>query len=153
MGFCQKFKVPLVLCDEIFYLEDTRTFDAGQPIDEGATVSGTVTLNVTECDIVVVDNLITANLEITVQKELTVNQEDPFELEFMYHINQTVTFRGCTAADLPPTVSPEDLQCQILRLEFDETVTTDPEADTITDELTILVKIKVEAIQQVFLSL
>ena len=84
MGFCQKFKVPLVLCDEIFYLEDTRTFDAGQPIDEGATVSGTVTLNVTECDIVVVDNLITANLEITVQKELTVNQEDPFELEFMY---------------------------------------------------------------------
>lgn len=76
MGFCQKFKVPLVLCDEIFYLEDTRTFDAGQPIDEGATVSGTVTLNVTECDIVVVDNLITANLEITVQKELTVNQEE-----------------------------------------------------------------------------
>ena len=50
MGFCEKIKVPRVIADEIFYIEDDE-FDI--PVGEirvppGSTIDGTVTVTVLE---------------------------------------------------------------------------------------------------------
>jgi hypothetical protein len=154
MGFCEKFYVPQVICDEIFCFTDTRTFTACRDVEPGATVSGTIDLHVTECDIAVAGNTIVANVQFLVQKELTVNQGDnSFDQEFAYRINRTFAFQACVADDIPPGVSLADLECRVLRLEFDESVVANADSNTIVDELDIVIKLKVVANRQVLLSL
>jgi len=154
MGFCEKFHVPQVICDEIFCFTDTRTFNACRDVELGATVSGTIDLHVTECDITVVDNLIVANVQFLVQKELTVNQGvNSFDQEFAYRINRNFAFQACAANDIPADVAVADLECRVLRLEFDENVVANPDNNTIVDELDIVIKLKVVANRQVLLSL
>ncbi len=160
MGFCDKFKVDRVLCDEIFYLsEEEIGVEIGEvDILEGSTIEGTVTVTVLDCQIIepIIDN-IQVNLSVMVQKELNIipaGEGDPLPLEFMERLSFTATFRKCNLDNLNEISDfLEDLECQIVRVDGMDDITLNINEGTFDEDLIIIVKIKLTQENQLNLGL
>ena len=172
MGFCEKIKVPRVICDEIFYIEDD---EFNIPIGEirvppGSTIAGTVTVTVLECDprIDFLLNRIFADVVFMVQKELTITtpEEELIPLEFGFRLERELEYRKCFPLELE-AIDPDflvDLECQVIYVTGTDVVTltpstVDPETGellkdaTFDEELTIQLKLKLVQERQLIMAL
>ncbi len=172
MGFCEKIKVPRVLCDEIFYIEDD---EFAIPIGEirvptDSTITGIVTVTVLQCSprIDFEANAFLADVVFMIQKELTI--ETPagpdIPLEFGFRLERTVEFRKCTPLEMQ-AIDPDfltDLECHVVFVNGTDIVTLHPSTpDPITgeflkdatfdEELTILLKLKLIQERQLIMAL
>lgn len=172
MGFCEKIKVPRVICDEIFYIEDNE-FDipVGEiPVPPGSTMDGVVTVTVLQCTprIDFEENRIFADVVFMVQKELTITTPNGelIPLEFGFRLERTVEYRKCFPQELA-AIDPDfldDLECHIVRVngtdvvtltpsEFDEETDTFLNNATFDEELIIQLKLKLVQERQLIVSL
>lgn len=172
MGFCEKIKVPRVICDEIFYIEDDE-FDI--PIGEirvptGSTIAGVVTVTVLQCDprVDFILNRIFADVVFMVQKELTITTPigELIPLEFGFRLERTVEYRKCFPLDLQ-AIDPDllvDLECHVVFVAGTDVVTLTPSTfDPVTEEflkdatfdeeLTIQLKLKLIQERQLIMAL
>ena len=169
MGFCDKFKVKRVICDEIFYVshieEDVVIGDVEIP-DDGV-INGEVTVTVLDCNPVLVTNEqgeitdIQAEIVVMIQKELTITGTDEqgqsveLPLEFAERQLFTLDFRKCDPAvlnDIDPDLL-NDLECQVIWVNGMDDITLDQDAGTFDEELTIIVKLKLVQERQLHLAL
>lgn len=175
MGFCDKFKVDRVICDEIFYVEDD---EIDVPIGEivvpdESEIGGTVTVTVLDATPFIIDptdddpGTLGANLVFMIQKELTIDTDPDDDnapvipLEFGFRLEREVIYRKCTPAQLLEIDSAllENLRCEIISINGTDEVAITPSStpqtkDASFDEfLTIQVKIKLVQEKQMALSL
>lgn len=176
MGFCDKFKVDRVICDEIFYVEDDE-FDV--PIGEiivpdTSVLGGDVTVTVLDCTpiIDIENNELRNNIVFMIQKELTIDTdpEDPeaaeIPLEFGFRLEREVTYRKCTPNQLAEIDLDllENLRCEIISITGTDEVTLTPSSEdpdtgqllkdaTFDEFLTVQIKIKLIQERQMALSL
>lgn len=158
MGFCEKIKTDVVVCDEIFYFEhDEVNVPLGFDAPTGSVLAGTVTVTLSECDVFIVgEGTFVADVLFIVQKELllTTPAGDVFPLEFVERLRFVEPFRKCDATVLELLgLLPEELRCQIVRTAGTDTLTLNTDNDTFSEELTIELKIKVTAEVQQFIKL
>lgn len=171
MGFCDKFKVDRVICDEIFYVEDDE-FDVpiGEiVVPEGSVIGGTVTVTVLDCaPIVDIDeDELRANVVFMIQKELSIDTDpdDPeapiIPLEFGFRLEREVTYRKCIPSQLAE-IDPgllENLRCHIIHVQGTDEVNLTPSSDpqtkdaTFDEFLTVQLKLKLVQERQMALSL
>ncbi len=158
MGFCEKIRTDVVVCDEIFYFEhDEINVPLGFDAPPGSILSGTVTVTLSECDVFIVgEGTFVADVLFIVQKELllTTPAGDVFPLEFLERLRFVEPFRKCDASVLEILgLLPEQLRCHIVRTDGNDNITLNIDNDTFSEELTIELKIKVMAEVQQFLRL
>lgn len=158
VGFCEKIKTDVVVCDEIFYFEhDELNIPLGFDAPTGSVLSGVVTVTLSECDVFIVgDGSFVADVLFLVQKELllTTPAGDVFPLEFVERLRFVEPFRKCDAGVLGILrLLPEQLRCQIVRTAGRDTLSLDTVNDTFSEELTIELKVKVTAEVQQFIKL
>jgi len=171
MSFCEKVRIPRVISDEIFYIEDD---ELGIPIGEirvppGSTISGTVTVTVLECsprvDLLV--NSIFADVVFMIQKELliTTPELEVIPLEFGFRLERTLEFRKTFPLNLQ-AIDPDllnDLECYVVFVSGTDVVTLTPSSvDPVTgellkdasfdEELTIQLKLKLVQDRQLILA-
>lgn len=172
MGFCEKIRVPRVLCDEIFYLEDDEfAIPVGEiRVPTDSIITGTVTVTVLECSprIDFEANRIFADVVFMIQKELTINTPagPTIPLEFGFRLERTVEYRKCTPLEMQ-AIDPDfltDLECHVVQVSGTDIVTLQPSTlDPVTgeflkdatfdEELTILLKLKLVQDRQLIMSL
>ena len=170
MGFCEKFKVDRVICDEIFYVTDLEeNVEIGEiEVPSNSDISGNVNVTVLNCEPFIGVDQIQANLELMVQKELTIsgtNLAMDIPLEFAERLPFTVTFRKCDPDNLEDIDSDllEDIVCQVVRVDGFDDITLTPSSGnigqddfvsaTFTEELTIMIKLKLTQERQLNLAL
>jgi hypothetical protein len=158
VGFCEKITTDVVVCDEIFYFEhDEINVPLGFDAPPGSVLSGVVTVTLSECDVFIVgEGTLVADVLFIVQKELllTTPAGDVFPLEFVERLRFVEPFRKCGAGVLELlNLQPEQLRCQIVRTAGRDTITLDTDNDTLSEELTIELKIKVTSEVQQFIKL
>ena len=172
MGFCEKIKVPRVICDEIFYIEDD---EFNVPVGEirvppGSVIDGTVTVTVLECDprIDFQLNRIFADVVFMIQKDLTITtpELELIPLEFGFRLERTVEYRKCFPRELE-AIDPDflvDLECYVVFVAGTDVVTLTPSTiDPVTgellkdatfdEELTIQLKLKLVQERQLIMAL
>lgn len=172
MGFCEKIKVPRVIADEIFYIEDD---EFNIPIGEirvppGSTIDGTVTVTVLECDPRIDLNLnrIFTDVVFMIQKELTITTPggELIPLEFGFRLERTLEYRKLFPLELQ-AIDPDfllDLECYVVFVQGTDLVTLTPSTvDPITgqllkdatfdEELTIQLKLKLVQERQLIMAL
>ena len=172
MGFCEKIKVPRVIADEIFYIEDD---EFNIPIGEirvppGSTIDGVVTVTVLECDprIDLILNRIFADVVFMIQKELTITTPggELIPLEFGFRLERTIEYRKLFPLELE-AIDPDfllDLECYVVFVTGSDIVTltpstVDPETGelfkdaTFDEELTIQLKLKLVQERQLIMAL
>lgn len=172
MGFCEKIKVPRVICDEIFYIEDD---EFNVPVGEirvppGSVIDGTVTVTVLECDprVDLQLNRIFADVVFMIQKELTITtpELELIPLEFGFRLERTVEYRKCFPRELE-AIDPDflvDLECYVVFVAGTDVVTLTPSTiDPVTgellkdatfdEELTLQLKLKLVQERQLIMAL
>lgn len=172
MGFCEKIKVPRVISDEIFYIEDD---EFNIPIGEirvppGSTLDGVVTVTVLQCDprVDLLLNRLFADIVFMVQKELTITTPggELIPLEFGFRLERTVEYRKVFPVELG-AINPDyllDLECHVVFVTGTDFVTLTPSTiDPITgqllkdasfdEELTIQLKLKLIQDRQLIMAL
>lgn len=158
MGFCEKIKTDVVVCDEIFYFEHEEIdVPLGFDAPPGSVLSGVVTVTLSECDVFIVgEGTFAADVLFIVQKELILVTPDgtEFPLEFVERLRYVETFRKCDATVLEILgLLPEQLRCQIVYTSGRDTLTLNTDTDTFSEDLTIELKVKVTAEVQQFMRL
>lgn len=157
MGFCEKIKSDVVVCDEIFYFEHEEIdVPLGFDAPPGSVLSGVVTVTLSECDVNVVGDAFLAEVLFIVQKELTLTTPDGrvFPLEFLERLAYVAEFRKCTAIVLEFLgLAFEQLRCHIVYTSARDTITLNTTNDTFNEDLTIELKVKILAEVQQFMQL
>ncbi len=158
MGFCEKIRTDVVLCDEIFYFFHTEIdVPLGFDAPTGSTLAGTVTVTLSQCDVfILLDGTFVIEPLFIVQKELllTTPTGEVFPLEFMERLSFGADYRKCNAEVLNLLeLTPDQLNCHIVYTGARDVLILDTDADTFSEELTIELKAKLIAEQQVFMRL
>lgn len=180
MGLCQKITANRVLADQIFVIpDDILDCDLPFAAASGATMSGLLTVTVTELDFTASGTSLLTSITLMYQKELTVSGGPltpafapdglplVFPLEYKVERSYTNTFCGVTTDDLAGLgVRLADVRAELVRvvdvtdeLEFtcgtfsgvDDPVIT--ASGHIEDTVTTLVKVKLVTEEDLVVSL
>ncbi len=160
MNSCELINSKKVICDEIFYLEHEEndvSIEYFEDIPDGSTISGTVEVTLTDCNVFVVNDLFLVNFIFVVQKELEITTPEPdseiIPLEYLERLQfEDIEFRKCSPAIIEEQgINLNDLKCEVIRTNARDTIELDTDNDSFDEDLNIEIKIKIIADVQEFI--
>jgi len=158
MSYCEKIRTEKVICDEIFYFEHVEedvSIDYVEDIPAGSSLTGTVVVNILDCEVAAIENVFTIDVLFMLQKELeiiTPGNQNNIQLEFAERFQEQAEFRKCRPQEVENlNIDLDQLYCYIVHTEGDDVITLDTENGTFDELLTIELKVKLLLeIQEVF---
>lgn len=158
MSSCEKIRTDVVICDEIFYFDHVEIdVPLGFDAPAGSTLAGTVTVTLASGDVFIgSDDMFWLEAMFMVQKELllTTPDDETFPLEFMERMVFLEPYRKCDATVLDILdLTPEQLSCHIVYTGARDTLILNTDTNTFSEELTIELKAKILAEEQIFVRL